>query len=246
MNVQEYLNELAKTAGLDDEAKAGLTKALGNTKFVEELDKGIKRQSDYSRAMDEVKTSKQAVDTQIQTWREWYTGAVESDTVREAELQEWRAGKRSPTNPNPNPTPTPTPGLTEKQLQEREERMISIVKQGMRLASRHAARFGEELDTDALEKIAVDNGISLENAYEKYVAPRVKEADEKSFAEKLRIAREEGLKEGLSKRDLPDESTRGFHPIHDHNKAVEVSGKLTDAQRRANFESEWNKQPAAK
>jgi hypothetical protein len=245
MTTAEYLESLAQTAGLDDESKAGLKKALGNPKFVEELGKGVKRQEDYSRNMDEARTLKQQTEAQIVQWREWYNTAVTNDAARETELQELRAAKGGVTTASTTTT-TPAAGFTRKEIEEREGRTIQIIKQGMKLASRHASKFHEELDTDALERIAVDKGLSLEQAYEEYVRPRVEEASKKDVDEKIRIAREEGLKEGLSKRDLPDDSPKGFHPIFGHEKAVADSGKLTDSQRRSNFEAAWTQETVKK
>ena len=234
--LQEYLDSLAQTAGLDEEAKAGLKKALGNQKFVEELDKGVKRQSDYSRAMDDLKSQKTQVETQINQWREWYKTATENDAAREAELQELR-GKVGTTTTTTTPVTT---GLTAKDLEAREGNMIQIIKQTARIASRHAAKFGEELDVDAVEKIAIERGLKVDQAYEAFIAPRVKELEDKAIEEKVRLAREEGIREGLSKRDIPDEASKGFHPIFSHAKAVETSGKLTDGQRANAFAEAWN------
>jgi hypothetical protein len=239
MSVQEYLDKLAQEAGLEEEVKGALKKALGNTKFVEELDKGIKRQSDYSRSMDELKTQKSQVDNQIQQWREWYNTAVANDAAREEELQRLRGGNGNA----PVVTPAATnPGFSKKDLEEREGRMVQIVKQGMRLASRHAAKFGEELDTDALEKLAVEKGLTLDRAYDELVRPRVEESREKEFAEKLKLAREEGVREGLSKREIPGESDKGgFNPFFGNVKATDVVKGLPGSQRVANFEEAWNK-----
>lgn len=241
--VQEYLDSLAQTAGLDDESKAALKKALGNQKFAEELEKGVKRQSDYSRSMDELKTQKQAVEAQIGQWREWYNTAVTNDAAREEELQQYRR-ERGNTTGNGNGTVTPTStGFSKKEIEDmlagERNRLISITKDMGRIASRHAVEFQEALDVEAVEKVALEKGLTVAKAYDEYVAPRIKEREQKSFEERLKLAREEGLKEGLSRRDLPDESTRGFHPIHDHSKAVETSGKLSDLQRRTNFETAW-------
>src|SRR6266850_5483873 len=169
-----YLQELAHTAGLSAEELAALEKVAGNEKFATELQNGVKRQSDYSRSMDEVKTLKQNVETQIQSWRDWYATASTNDAAREEELVALRAKVNGTGGGSGGGTGDKGGGgtgekfLTEKQIQEREGRMINIVKQGMRLASRHAAKFGEELDVDALEKLAVDNGLTLDLAYERY------------------------------------------------------------------------------
>src|SRR6266850_5335997 len=86
-----YLQELAHTAGLSAEELAALEKVAGNEKFATELQNGVKRQSDYSRSMDEVKTLKQSVETQIQSWRDWYATASTNDAAREEELVALRA-----------------------------------------------------------------------------------------------------------------------------------------------------------
>jgi hypothetical protein len=238
--LQEYLNELAKTAGLDDESKASLTKVLGNAKFAEELEKGVKRQSDYSRNMDELKAEKLKVDTQIGQWREWYKTAAETDAARETELQELRA------KAGVTVTPTPTTGYTKKELEDllaRERgQLIAVTKDMGRIASRHAADFHEALDVDAVEKIALEKGLTVVKAYEEYVAPRVKEISDKALEEKIRLAREEGLREGLSKRDVPDEGSKSYHPIFGQPKQAEATKGMTDAQRASNFAEAWTKE----
>jgi len=232
-----YLLELAQTAGLSAEDLATLTKVAENEKFATELNNGTKRQSDYSRAMDETRKLKTDTEAQIKTWKEWYENAVQVDAAREEELKQLRA---NPNNPNPNP-PTPT-GLTKKEIEEREGRMIQVIKQMGRISSRHAAKFGEELDTDAIEKIALDQGLTVDRAYEQYIAPRVKEAEAKNVEERIKAAREEGVREGMSKREVPGEGSRAFHPVFDHNRpaaGTTVPTKLSDAQRSANFAEAW-------
>ena len=235
--VQEYLDSLAQTAGLEDDVKAALKKALGNEKFAKELENGVKRQSDYSRGMDELKTQKQQVDNQIGQWREWYNTAVANDAAREEELVRLRG------NGNSNVTVTPTvtnPGFSKKDLDEREGRMIQIVKQGMRIASSHAAKFGEPLDTDALEKVAVEKGLTLDRAYEEMIRPRVEESRQKEWDEKLKLAREEGVREGLSKREIPGESEKSHHNIFNYGARVEATKGMTGQAKVASFEEAWN------
>lgn len=250
--VAEYLASLAQQAGFDDESKTALQKVLANQKFTEELDKGVKRQSEFSRAMDEAKRIRDEAEAKITQWKSWYDEAVVRDAEREAEFQRVKgsngnagAGNGSG-NGSGNGTGTNPDVLTRKQIEEREGRMISIVKQGMRLASRHAAKFGEELDVDALEKLAVEKGLTLDRAYEEMVAPRVQAAKDKEFADKIAAARAEGVQEGLSKRDVPGEGSKAFHPIFGHRDEKAGDGKLTDGQRRSNFEQAFNEAAVAK
>jgi hypothetical protein len=243
--LQEYLDSLAQTAGLAEEDKAALKKVLGNQKFSEELEKGVKRQSDYSRNMDELKAEKLKVDTQIGQWREWYKTAAETDAARETELQELRA-KAGVTV---TPTTTTTGGYTKKELEDllaRERgQLIAVTKDMGRIASRHAADFHEALDVDAVEKIALEKGLTVVKAYEEYVAPRVKEISDKAIEEKLKQAHDAGVQEGLSKRDVPDEGSKSYHPIFGQPKQAEATKGMTDAQRASNFAEAWTKEALA-
>lgn len=234
MDVTAYLESLAQTAGLADEDKAALKKVLSNQKFAEEVGKGIKRQDEFSRGMDDIRTQAQKLEADKKSWTDWYQNAVARDAEREEELQRLKAGTTTASTTTAT-TSAANGGLTKKELEEAQGRMVQIIKQMGRVSSRHAAQFHEELDVDAVEKIALEKGLTVDKAYEEYVAPRVKELQEQSFAEKLKAAREEGLREGLSKRDVPDEGSKSFHPLFGHSKAVEVSGKLTDAQRADRF-----------
>src|SRR5215472_16114597 len=89
--LQKYFETIAQTAGLDDASKGILAKLLENPKAAEELERGIKRQSDYSRAMDALATERKTFDDQVTTWRDWYKTASENDAARETELKELRA-----------------------------------------------------------------------------------------------------------------------------------------------------------
>lgn len=228
---------------MDEATKAAFLKVIANDQLLKPLQDGFLRQEDYSRKMDEVTTLKTSVENQIAEWRTWYNEAVKRDAEREEELQKLRG------NPNPTPTPTPTPtGLTKKEIEEREGRMISIVKQGMRLASRHAAKFGEELDVDAIEKIAVEKGLTLDRAYEEYIKPRVDAQTKADQEAAIRKAREEGIQEGLSKRGVPGEGEREFHPVFRRPVGANETdpAKLTDGQRRDNFAAAWATEAAKK
>jgi hypothetical protein len=247
MSVKQYLERLAQEANLDEASKAIFLKVIGDEKLLKPLDDGFLRQEDYSRSMDTLAKSRTEFETQQKTWRDWYAEATTRDAERESELQTLRAKVNGNPNPNPNPNPAPT-GLTKKEIEEREGRMINIVKQGMRLASRHAAKFGEELDVDALEKIAVERGLTLDLAYDQYIAPRVQAATKLAQDEAVKKAREEGIQEGLSKRDVPSEGDRGFHPLFrpKPSDAAHDPSKLSERQRADNFASAWATEAAKK
>lgn len=256
-----YLEELAQTTGLDAESLAALQKVLGNTKFAEEVEKGVARQSDYSRNMDTLTKARTEFEANQKSWKDWYDEAVVRDAEREAEFKRVReaggagggaggaGGGGTGGNGGGSGGGAGAPGgLTLKEIQEREGRMISIVKQGMRLASRHAAKFGEELDTDALEKIAVEKGLTLDRAYDEYVRPRVEAAQKAEHDAAIKKAHDDGVTEGLSKRDVPGEGERAFHPMFRQKPADGAAdpSKLSDRQRADNFASAWATEAAKK
>ena len=238
MSIKEYIQDLAKNSGMDAELSAQILKGLENEKFAKELEGGIKRQSDYSRNMDELKAKETKVDQTINQWREWYNTAVANDAAREEELVRLRGGAASTATLTRSEA---VAGVSKKELQEAQGNLVNIMKQAMKISSGHAAKFGEALDTDMLEKIAVEKGLTLDRAYDELVRPRVEESRQKEFEEKIKLAREEGMREGLSKRDLPGEGEKApFHPIFGYSKAVEATKGLTGQQRVSSFEEAWN------
>lgn len=247
MSVKQYLEKLAQDAGLDEASKAVFLKVIGDEKLLKPLDDGFLRQEDYSRNMDTLAKARTEFEATQKSWRDWYAEATTRDAQREEELLTLRAkagGAGGGGGGNGNGGGNGGGGngtekfLTEKQIQEREGRMISIVKQGMRLASRHAAKFSEELDVDALEKLAVEKGLTLDRAYDEYVRPRVEAAQKAEHDLAIKKAHDDGVVEGLSKRDVPGEGGRAFHPIF-RSKPAEGDGKLSDMQRKDNFASAW-------
>jgi len=131
-----------------------------------------------------------------------------------------------------------------------------LLKTGMSLASQHAVEFKERLDVDALEKIAVDKKVSLQQAYDEYVAPRRATQSEAQFKAKLDEARAEGAREFASKHKIPvDTQPREYHPLLDRDPKKQVgaddyvagSGRLSpvaEKSLRDNFVETWN-QPVA-
>jgi hypothetical protein len=247
MDVKAYLDSLAQTAGLDAESKANLLKAIENEKFATALSGSLSRQEDYSRNMDALRKDREGLEAEKSTWREWYAKAVEQDAAREAELVKLRGGQ--PTNTTTTSTSI-NGGLTkadlEKILAQERGSLIAVTKAMGRIASRHAAEFKEALDVDAVEKIAIERGIRVEDAYEQYVAPRVAERQKAEFEQKLKDAHDAGVKEGMSKHGIPDDAStpRGHHLLFDRPKVVDPNAKLGDRQRLDNFAEAWNSQPA--
>lgn len=248
MDVKQYLESLAQTAGLDAESKSSILKAIENEKFATALSGSLSRQEDYSRNMDALRKDQQALEAEKSTWREWYAKAVEQDAAREAELQRLRGGRQPDPNPNPAPNGALTKAEVEKMLAETRGQFVNVTKAVARISSRHAAEFHEMLDVDAVEKIAVDNNIKVEDAYERWIAPRIAERQKAEFDQKLKDAHEAGLKEGMSKHGIPDDAAapRGHHMLFDRPKPTDPAAQIGDRQRAANFKEAWDNAHAVK
>ncbi len=203
-SAKEYIEQLAQSAGLSDEDKANMLKvAAANDKFAKGLEEGFMLRSDYSRSQDAVKTEKErtaAYYQQLVTWKAEQEAAlagagngngngavVNGEYISKAELAEMMKKNT-------------------EAMQQQERSFITIAKVMGKLASRHATEFKEELDTDALEKIAIEKQLPLQQAYEALVGPRREEAQAKSFAEKLKQAKEEGAREFASTHNVPIDS----------------------------------------
>jgi len=253
VDVKQYVDQLAQTAGLSDEEKAGILKALGNEKFAKGLQEGVELRSDYSRNMDAIKAERDKQAKFYQDMLVWQK--AEEDRLAAAYNQ---------LNPTVNPQPQPNtfdPEAFKKSLldefnksaAQKEANYISLLKDAVSLGTRHLYEFKEPLDTEVLAKTAVDKGMSLRQAYDEMVAPRRTELQQADFKAKLAAAKLEGAQEFANTHKIPlDTSPREYHPILDKPSGavtdyVPNSGRLTPQSERVlrdNFASEWEKEGA--
>lgn len=103
----------------------------------------------------------------------------------------------------------------EAELERRDKLTISLVKGAARITADHLHRFNEPPDLDAIEKIAIDEKLPLDLAYEKYIAPKSKARLDADVEARIKAAKEEGLKEGLSRSGIPvDTHPKEPHPFY--------------------------------
>lgn len=220
---KEYFEQLCKEAGMDDTSTAALVAAASNEKLSPKLSGLIKTaQDDYSAQLGRVK----ALEADITKWKEWGGNTTSQYQTLATELQKAKADLASITNdPNPNSNLDLTKYLTKDDLtavaKEMGERYAKAIKSTGRIASRHAARYSEELDTEAVDKLAGELGLSLEAAYDKWIEPREKEKNEKALNERIQRERKEAVEDWASRHQLPvDPGPVEQSPIfHTHVKA---------------------------
>lgn len=93
--------------------------------------------------------------------------------------------------------------IDEKTFNERlgktEANTIGLVKSVAKITAKHLKDYNEEPDLDAIEKIAMDQGLTAEKAYAEWRRPKDEAKAKEAQDAALKKAREEGEMEGRSK-----------------------------------------------
>lgn len=256
MTAKEYLEQLAQSAGLSQEEKDNLLKVAGNEKFSKGLEDGVMMRSDYSRNMDALQAEKKKT-------LDYYTDLVKTTDANQKTLNQYAAavqayeaqyGPLEGAGGTRRETVQPVQGdfISKKDLDERLNQLnanyITVVKAMGRVASQHAVEFKEPLDVDALEKLAVERNLPIQQAYDEWVKPRRDKLTQEQFDAKLEAARKEGAREFASTHKIPvDTQPREYHVIFDQDATKQVEtkeGRLTaqgERTLRDAFVSEWEK-----
>jgi hypothetical protein len=215
---EELFKELCTEAGMDEATTNALTAAAKNDKISARMNELIRRATDDFNAMQGrvkslEKTNKEFSDYSTTAYQENQRLIQELEAIRNANTNVADTGLDM------------SRYLTKEDLiklnQERDNRYSAVIKDGLRLASRHAVQYGEELDVDQLETFAREQNLPLAAAYDRWVQPRVEakrvaeaEKERKAWEEKLKQAREEGVRDALSRRNLPVDPTMHLSMIH--------------------------------
>lgn len=258
VDVKQYIDQLAQTAGLTQEEKDAILKVSGNEKFAKALGDDILRQQDYSRNMDALKADRTK-------WEGWYKDTLAATNNNQKVVDDYAArlkayeatfGPIDDGNGGRQQFQQVQDVISKKdfeaELAKRDSQTISLLKDGMYLASAHSNEFHEALDTDMLAKIAVEKSMTLRQAYDDMVAPRRTEAQKVAHAAELKKAGEDAVRDFASKNRIPvDTQPREYHTLLDRDPSKQVgvgeyvpnSGQLSPQatrQLRSNFAETWN------
>lgn len=254
IDIKAYTDELLKAAGVTDDAqRQAVASVLSNSAAVDFIDKSQLRQSDYSRRMD-------ALREQDQKNADYYKTLAQWEAQRKADydkaFSELGSGNGNGNNGNAADIDKRFKEMDDRYKQvaaQQEQSFITIAKKMGKLASQHAVDFKEALDTDALEKIAIEKKLDLDHAYDALVADRRKAQQDASFAERIKRERLEAVQEFASSRNLPVDSgprdvgygRMSLIPSKENQvTAVPHEGRLTPegyVNLRSGFVDEWNK-----
>jgi hypothetical protein len=230
-------------ATVPEDRRSMIEETFKNDAIRSELEKGYLRQSDFSRAHDNLRAEREnfqhtveEANTRINGWQEWYTNASgEYETMR-AENQRLVALDGTDQRPV-------VQGMSQEDvtalLEARDRQAIAFADILTDLKLDHNKQFNEKLNTNELVTYATRRGVPLDVAYREYVAPRMDKIRSEELDAKLAKAREEGAREALSKHRLP--VVNGPLEQHVLDRASSVK---TDSNDRVNAAVErWNNAP---
>lgn len=202
---QELMTSELASAGLSDaQVTEALTKIYANEKLGPKLNALVKTATeDYQAQLGRVKQ-----------YQDWYPKAqAEYDRMATeynkavAELTSLKGGGGDGNAPAFDPTKYVSKDDLMKFNAEMGQRYAGVIKDSNRITAKHVTRFKEEPDFEAIDKIAQENGIPLNMAYEKWVEPRVKEQEKQANEDWKKQQREEIERDVRSRHNLPIEHT---------------------------------------
>jgi hypothetical protein len=253
-----HFTKLAQDAGLSKEETEHVLKAMENERFRSTVSNGYKRQEDYSREMDAVRVEKQRL-------KDWYEkeelpkyqryqqsiDQLEAYRSQYGELDDGLNNGRYTSNRGNGNGNGATDGYmrkedvskyVEEQLRQRDGAYVGLTKTAIRIGHDYARRFNEVLDVDAVEKLALDKGLALDQAYKEFIAPKEQAAMEARHKDEIERAKAEAVRDYASRHQLPiDTKPKDAHPFWDR-KPPETGKTEADADHRSReeFMSGWN------
>ncbi len=218
MEVTEYINTLAQEGGWSSDEKAAVSKAIGeNPKAAEMFKRDVLARQDYSKNMDTLKTDRDAFEVskteQKENEKKWLQFHAELKAI-EAQ-QKAAGGGDDPIDPAADPQVNPDDKpLTRKEMSDylakRDDAYVSLLETTVNLQNTHQATFGEPLPVTEVKKYAAEHQLPLQQAYDKFIEPRLAKKREDDLETSKKASFEEGLLKGRSEQlSPPDAGDKG-------------------------------------
>lgn len=224
---QTYLTELL--ALVPEEDRAAVEAKVQNDVVLDHLGENLLRQSDYSRSMNELKKSKEALAADVTKYQgayddniRWRQSEVAGITDMKSKLARYEkmlapdallddgagAGVKDPgSNGDVDLSKYITREDADKALQERLEQTerngIQLMSMISNIQARHLKQFNEALDAQDLFEHAAKTKMTLPAAYKDFISERVEEDRKKDHEKEIVQAREDGRIEALRNPTLP-------------------------------------------
>lgn len=88
----------------------------------------------------------------------------------------------------------------DERLGKTEGLTVALIKTASTITAKHLKDFNEVPDFDAIEKIATEQGLTAQKAYEEWARPKWEAKHNAEIEARVQKAREEGMVEGASKK----------------------------------------------
>lgn len=258
LDVKQYMTALAKEAGATDEQLQVVLQVVGHEKVSKQLGDDVMRHSDYSREMDKLREQEGKLARQQKEWETWYNtdalpafNRAQANASRLKQFEEtYGSLDGSDDGRRPNGAPTGdfiTKKDAETYMRTLEQNMLQVTKKAVGYASKHLHEFGTPMDVEALERIAIERKLNIDQAYEEltrdsraHLTESQKQAADKKRQDDLDAAREEGRREVRTQLRVPiDTAPKTPHPFFDRPKG-EDAAKATDRVLRDDFVQTYN------
>jgi hypothetical protein len=209
---------------IPEEKRKAVEESLTQDKVLAVIGDGALRQSDYSRAMDELKETRKQTDYEKTRYEElygknvsWLEGQKSGIDKLQADLKERdltiaKLKKRSRSDDDDldldddddltKPPAIDTSNFITKEEHEKaisglERDALNIIPVVNKLTMKHFKDYGEILDSTELFKHATQTGLALDRAYDDMTKDVAKKQQDDEITERIEAARKEGLAEGL-------------------------------------------------
>lgn len=248
--LDEWVAEITEGVDLEDSEVEGLKKVLADDTVQTKLKASVLRQSDYSRQMDDLTTTKADLEKQVADTTAFLTSNQDRDHNNQekydtllAERDEFEK-RLLEVDEDFNKVEKPkVPAIdtskfvTEEKVTELVENLADKYGAGLlkystkivKLSNQYFRDTGKELDPEELVEIASKGSIDIETAYTQMTHEDYAVIDKQTREDEIKKEVESRLAEELSKRDMPllDSGPKRLHPFTDKTpsdtKSTEVS-----------------------
>ena len=205
-NAAEFAQELMDAAGVSDaEQKKQLESFLGNDKVKSKLQNVFSDiESANGRATKATAEATRVYEENLKIFANNKTAVEQAQAKVQAYVEKFGElpGGGDPNNPGAVRSAV-ADVIDKKTFDERikttEGNTIGLVKSVAKITAKHLHDFNEEPDLDAIEKIALDQGLTAEKAYAEWVKPKVAEREKAANDAAIKKAHDDGVIEGTSK-----------------------------------------------
>jgi hypothetical protein len=201
-SINEYMLSMANAAGIPEADRPAFLAKDEVKKFAHKSLEDVQREKGRAEAEFKKRQEEYAANLKIAESNAAVVTAAEAKVKAYVEKFGELPGGGDPNNPTAARAAV-ADAIDKKTFDERikatEGNTIGLVKSVAKITAKHLKDFNEEPDLDAIEKIAMEQGLTAEKAYQEWRKPKddakTKEANEAA----LKKAREEGEMEGRSK-----------------------------------------------